>query len=448
MSPIDLNVICAMPKTAAFVAGLTGWSRETGIDARYLKMIATSATAPNVPGGQDTHTHVATTHGSGHGPVAAHGHTTWPNTGLGGAGSFSDFNGYLGSGLATQLSNHSHAIVGPSTDTIAIVTDGPTAWSTENAIPPSLLVIFIKSDGTPTGFPPDAILYALGTVTGWPIADGTGGTDNAVNKMLRGAVGGGDGGAAAGTGNAHPHTMVHAHAQTQHQHTTPTDTYTTSGNMGNSVNPSGNVDPISHNHNGSAWLSNLSAAVNTGSATDTSNNGDITPPWHKIIPVQNKTGTLSVRKGLIAFWLGALGSINTAKWQLCDGTNGTQNLCQDKYIMGAAGAGEVGNTGGTTTHPHTAGGHFHTNPSHLHGQPQSPADGSYGSGISGMSGGMGQTYPAHVHNSGGNSSSDAPADTSSVTPTVTAANNTPSYNTVAFIQLMVDEGAPILISSD
>jgi hypothetical protein len=41
-----------------------------------------------------------------------------------------------------------------------------------------------------------------------------------------------------------------------------------------------------------------------------------------------------------------------AGWQICDGTNGTPNLV-DKFVYGASVDGDLGVTGGATTHTHT-----------------------------------------------------------------------------------------------
>lgn len=72
--------------------------------------------------------------------------------------------------------------------------------------------------------------------------------------------------------------------------------------------------------------------------------------------------------GGIILWSGALGSL-PSNWQLCDGTNGTPNL-QNRFVIGAGGAYNPGNTGGANSlnlqHNHSgsttssAGTHSHT----------------------------------------------------------------------------------------
>jgi len=60
--------------------------------------------------------------------------------------------------------------------------------------------------------------------------------------------------------------------------------------------------------------------------------------------------TQGVPQGFIGMWSGGLGAIPTG-WALCDGTSGTPDL-RDKFIQGAGGSLNVGNTGGAASHSH------------------------------------------------------------------------------------------------
>jgi hypothetical protein len=60
----------------------------------------------------------------------------------------------------------------------------------------------------------------------------------------------------------------------------------------------------------------------------------------------------SLPAGLIMLWSGSAASI-PAGWALCDGQNGTPNLA-DRFVIGAGGTREPGDTGGATEHTHTA----------------------------------------------------------------------------------------------
>ena len=73
-------------------------------------------------------------------------------------------------------------------------------------------------------------------------------------------------------------------------------------------------------------------------------------------------GANRIPPGLIAMWSGSVANIPSG-WALCDGRNGTPDL-RDRFIVGAGGSYNVGNTGGSNTvtltrsqipsHSHTA----------------------------------------------------------------------------------------------
>lgn len=67
-------------------------------------------------------------------------------------------------------------------------------------------------------------------------------------------------------------------------------------------------------------------------------------------------------EGMIVAWSGAVEDI-PAGWHLCNGDDGTPDL-RDKFIFGAGGVWEPGDTGGTTSHTHnfTTFGHTHAIP--------------------------------------------------------------------------------------
>jgi hypothetical protein len=65
-----------------------------------------------------------------------------------------------------------------------------------------------------------------------------------------------------------------------------------------------------------------------------------------------KIDAAPIPKGGIILWSGAILD-KPAGWYLCDGTNGTPDL-RDRFVVGAGSTYAVGNTGGSTTHTHTA----------------------------------------------------------------------------------------------
>jgi len=58
-------------------------------------------------------------------------------------------------------------------------------------------------------------------------------------------------------------------------------------------------------------------------------------------------GARIVPSGLIAMWSGSVDNIPSG-WALCDGSNGTPDL-RDRFIVGAGGSYNVGDTGGANT---------------------------------------------------------------------------------------------------
>lgn len=64
--------------------------------------------------------------------------------------------------------------------------------------------------------------------------------------------------------------------------------------------------------------------------------------------------------GMIVLWSGAIIDIPSG-WVLCDGNNGTPDL-RDRFVPGAGGSFNPGDSGGANNHTHTftSDGHFHT----------------------------------------------------------------------------------------
>jgi len=111
-----------------------------------------------------------------------------------------------------------------------------------------------------------------------------------------------------------------------------------------------------------------------------------------------------VPSGFIGMWSGSVATIPSG-WFLCDGTNDTPNLV-DRFIVGAGGTYDPGNTGGATevtlteaqmpSHTHTSGdyktntqgSHSHsgsTNTTGSHSHSQNTSNDEFASGASGFS---------------------------------------------------------------
>ena len=137
--------------------------------------------------------------------------------------------------------------------------------------------------------------------------------------------------------------------------------------------------------------------------------------------------------GAICVWLNSAGLI-PAGWQICDGSNGTPDL-RSKYIKGAANAGEIGGTGGTLTHTHTANSHSHAATSHTHATQNTSADAG-GAGFNATAPLVTVSITGHFHAGIPTGATDAGA-TDSVAETVSTVNHEPPYLTVIYIQRLV-----------
>jgi len=119
-------------------------------------------------------------------------------------------------------------------------------------------------------------------------------------------------------------------------------------------------------------------------------------------------------------------------WELCNGSNGTPDL-RSKFIYAASSDGEVGNTGGGTTHTHT---NPSTGANASHGHSVSGSLGS-ASGVATPSGAAGISVGAQSHT---HSSSDTLNSVAGHQHTVTdtnAGSSLPPYVKIYFIMRVV-----------
>lgn len=410
---VPSGIIVGWPSTNASIP--TGYTRATAYDGRYVKEIATSATNPGATGGSSSHNHSYSAH-SGH--TYSHSHS-WPTSGTASVN--------LQSGNTQQVSiatdTHTHPLSDPGA-TSTVGSGGPANYDAASVEPPNLVVIFITSNGT-AGIPANALGYfnAAAPTNFAAYSNGT-------NRLWKGAATGGDGGGTGGTGDSHTHTSAsHTHSVNAHTHSVAfgSASATVQGVSG-AIGSSGN-----HVHPG--VTSDSQASGTSDSASESTASGDMTPPWYKILTIQNTSGTpQSPPLGLIAIWDGTLVSI-PAKWHLCDGTSGTPNLSQGLYVRGAASSGEVGTTGGATTHTHSGAGHTHGSSgiaAHSHGGIGASAS----SDINSIdSGGVATARGSHGHASGGSSSTVGIGSSTSQSISAGAnSSNDPVFTAVAYIQ--------------
>lgn len=394
----------------------TGWSRVTALDGRFAKEIATTGTNPGATGGATSHTHTF----GGHTHSISHNHTGW-----GGSGAGTGVNDATPGSNGAIIAGHSHSM-SSSAFSGSSGSGGPATWNTTSTEPASLAVIFISSDGTPSGIPNNAVCYFNGAAP-------TGFAEylNGANRMWKGAAAGGDGGGLADTSS-------HSHASAAHGHSLPAHTHTmTLDGLGLST-VTGNDTAGRGSHTHTAGTSSSDGVATAASSSPSTDAGDTTPAWKKMLTIQNTSGVNKLTSGLICVWRNTLASIPT-KWALCDGLGGRPNLSEDKYVRGASGSGEVGTTGGATTHIHTGGGHTHTDggATHSHTGPGGTS-GSTTPPQSNMDFGeftFGEDILAHTHAvSAAASSAVAHGSLASTSPSVASTSNDPLFTAVAYIQ--------------
>ncbi len=148
-------------------------------------------------------------------------------------------------------------------------------------------------------------------------------------------------------------------------------------------------------------------------------------------------GANRIPAGLIAMWSGSVVNIPSG-WALCDGSNGTPDL-RDRFIVGAGGSYNVGNTGGANSvalntnqippHNHGAGNlKADTAGSHSHKYQTNAtthsASGIYSGYLSGPTSKETSSAGAHTHTVSGNTSNTGGGQ---------AHENRPPYYALCFI---------------
>jgi hypothetical protein len=412
--PVPDGVLLPYKGTNASIAGLSGWSRETDMDGLFAKQIPNSATDPGTTGGSSTHSHTSS---GTHLHELDHAHTSNGATGnVSGSTDSSDG----GTGASPASSSHTHTTPNSGTADINSGTAAPGSDSVSND-PINIEIIWIESDGTPTEIPTSSLVIYSGTDDLDDLTDDT----DTVGRYLKGSATSSDGGTLNVGNSNHQHTInAHTHTGTSHSHT--------SGNTGGPSatvtrdNASGLRASSTHTH--TVTYSNAStAALNSNTATSSSDDASL-PPYINLRLLVSAGAPLQV--GIIGGWLRPLSEI-PEDWQLCDGTNGTVDLCTGNFIRGADGTSNLLDTGGSTSgHGHTGGSHVHTTSTHSHSR-------SYGSGsTSTNSGGTFNSAPLNTHTHSNSNSATATPTVGAATVTLSSQTTTPPYREMAFIQCM------------
>lgn len=398
----------------------TNWSRETTIDAKFIKAWGTANPADT--GGATAHGHTGILHT--HTPTDSHGHSVAVN-----ADSTSQTYGGTTNNDPIAQVGHDHPDFtittrsgGDASNTIAYPSQA------NNNHPPYYSVIFIKA-GSGAVLPDGALMFwnSATIPSGYLMCfDGSNGAPALGNKYLRGASTGADSGATGGS-LTHAHVLDHSHS-TNHTHsgnTSTDDNHPSRQNDGSS----GGHKTGTHTH--TVTLNSATVVTDTYTATLTS--GDIEPAYKKLIALYKSGGVPT--KGLIGLWIGNVADIPTG-WLLCngqtwsDGVTQTPDL-QNYFVKIANATGELGSTGGANTHAHGASNsHSHTqSASHTH-------TGSVGSvSDSNSSGGGSTSSTSHSHTISSVGNNNATLNWGSTTMSAESVDNQPDHVVVAFIQL-------------
>ena len=315
---------------------------------KYLLSVG-AAEDPGTTGGSTTHTHTSPAHGH---TQDSHSHTGTTGTSTAGWSPFS---------YHTQLSakDHNHSFTTGAT----VATNQTTAITTDAASnDPAYYKVAPIIDNSVAGvkYPASSLIF-WGQATlplGWSACDGSGGTPDLRNKFLK-CVDAAENPGATGGSTTHTHTPnSHTHTQDTHSHTGSTD----GSNSGSDIYPAGTFTglcPTAHTH-----------TISTTSVVATNQNSNVTldtingePTFKKLLILKN-TSIANRPKYAIVEWIGTIANIPLG-YVLCDGNNGTPNLL-DYFVKGALDSSELSNTGGSSTHNHTASSHNHTQDTHNH----------------------------------------------------------------------------------
>lgn len=414
---IPQYVVIGYSGTHASISGLSGWSRYTAADGRHIKSIPTSSTAPGTTGGSAQHHHTT----SDHTHTLSHTHAT-ANT----AASAGTVAVASAGSVDTNQNAHVHAtgIISASTGTTEATNHPDSGDASSTNDPVRYDTIFLQSDGTPTSIPEGGITFFNNATlpVNWTQPA------NGKLKFLRGAAaagnGGGTGGGASHThaGGAHTHTSDHVHPNATGA-AVATNTSESVGTLAAADDHTHVITVTSGNFGSSS-----SNAYNTSGTTTPDN-----PPWIKLAVITPPAGGDAVKSGLIALWFESIASIPGPDWVLCNGANGTPDLCQGLFVMGCDALSELLNTGGTATHTHTAGtahGHTFTN---THTHVLTVAAGASARGVTGST--STQAAVGHTHaNSNSGAANTLTVGTASPNPSMLAADHSPLYIEAAFIQ--------------
>lgn len=396
---IPANIAIAWPSTVASIPA--GWSRVTELDSMYIVGASTGAdTDLTTPRGNATHTHTSPSHTPIQDP---HTHSFSANPDGAPTGNVAS------SGLSGAAQTHIHAAI--NFDSLAALNDSVAI--TVNSVTNDLSytdVIWLKSDGTPTVFPIGCGVFfeSDSLPTNWSRAAG--------GTYIKGAVTS-SGGNHTGGSNTHSHTSpAHTHTQQAHNHANFSDVPDSAQRKG-----AGTTTTVATGLHVHMVTSSSVTAINQA-VTTTISTSNHEPPFYTINFIVSTAAELLINA--ICLWLGSNANIPTgwARYTALD----------SKWIKCSSANGQVGTTGGSSQHTHTASDCQPVQNSHTHTATDSGGSASTKALASGANN---LPTPAHTHTwsvsttTATNQATSVSIDTSSVGAAY------PPYRTVIFVQL-------------
>ncbi len=404
---VPAGIIVAWPYASSTIPA--GWYRDDTLDGYFLKSVPNNSTNPGATGGAATHNHTSPAHNH---TQDSHQHLSNPNSGVPSATIGKHTAGgdnLLSSGTHTHTVPDSNANTATNQATVATI--GHTSSD-----PPYQQVLWIYSDGT-TDIPDDAVAFFNSATlpTDW--------TATSTGKFYKGAAALSDPGADGGA-DSHTHSSDHNHIQDAHNHTSAASGSDIGASDQGTSNPA-NSATAGHTHS-ITWSSETATNQSASGNVDTIS---YLPPYLGLVAIDNDTGGVDTPNNVIAIWRGNLASI-PANWELC----GSGETCDidvfDRFVM-ATSTANIGNTGGSAGHSHTASPHTHIQDPHTHTITLADAGLSAVKRTNDNSGPDGTTEN-HTH-----SGTSASATATNQNTTITVDNNAdtrPLFYEVVFIQ--------------
>jgi hypothetical protein len=361
MAALTTDHLCLWFGTNASIPA--GWTPYAPANDRAIQGAESSIATQS---GADTHTHTDAGHGLNFVGLA---HTHDVDAEYFDTGAFlRGVNGPALTAFATYKSTvptgHHHAAIASSAPATPPYATGTLSIVAANHLPPSVTCILIHPTTGTLDVPDGASVFLDdgAGLSGYTWHDGVGAAIDLTDKFVNGVADAAtdDGGGATGQAT-HTHT-TNSHTHPGQSHTHPSFTCgdaTTSG----SDNTGGVVDALSPAHHDVSLAATTPAT--SGGASPSSDATTVEPPYVKLMAAQNTSGGDNSQPGMICLYKGASpGSVTD--WTLCDGTGGTAD-CDGKFIKVTNTAGDIGDTGGSSTHQHASEfSHEHTLSAHTH----------------------------------------------------------------------------------